>query len=186
MGTPYTITLAEWLPHTLSDDQVQRHLDDLGELLRQVVEGGASVNFILPFTHEEARQYWVDSVLPGVLSRKTRALFAWADRTIVGTVLLMLAPQPNQRHRADIGKMLVLPEFRRQGIARSLMTGIEAIAREEKRTLLTLDTNADSDAEPLYRSVGFEVLGTIPRYSRNPLHDRMDAATFMYKELSEG
>ncbi len=48
MGTDKTYTLAEWLPHTLSDSEVQRHLDDLGELLKQIVEGGASVNFILP------------------------------------------------------------------------------------------------------------------------------------------
>ena len=123
-------------------------------------------------------------MLPSVVNRKTRALFAWSEGRIVGTVLLMLAPQPNQRHRADIGKMLVLPAFQRRGIARALMTAIEDFAREEGRTLLTLDTNFDSHAEPLYRSVGFQVLGTIPRYSRNSLEDRLDAATFMYKELA--
>ncbi len=80
--------------------------------------------------------------------------------------------------------MLVLPAFQRRGIARALMTAIEDFAREEGRTLLTLDTNFDSHAEPLYRSVGFQVLGTIPRYSRNSLEDRLDAATFMYKELA--
>ena len=184
MGTDRTYTLAEWLPHTLREAEVQQHLDDLAELLKQAVEGGASVNFVLPFTREEARQHWVENVLPGVLSRKTRALFAWSNGTIVGTVLLMLAPQPNQQHRADIGKMLVLPAFRRQGIARALMVAIEGLAREEERTLLTLDTNFDSDALPLYQSVGFQVLGTIPRFSRNALEDRLDGATFLYKELA--
>jgi GNAT superfamily N-acetyltransferase len=60
---------------------------------------------------------------------------------------------PNQRHRADVSKMMVHPEARRKGIGRRLMVELERIAREERRTLLTLDTRQEIGGEPLYRSL---------------------------------
>ena len=48
-----------------------------------------------------------------------RILFAaWADGELVGTVQLDLATPPNQPHRADVQKLLVMGRARRRGIAR--------------------------------------------------------------------
>ena len=79
--------------------------------------------------------------------------------------------------------MLVTPEYRRRGIARALMLSLEELARAEGTTLLTLDTSHGSDAEPLYRSLGFIELGVIPRYAKHPTLDILEGAMFMYKEL---
>jgi ribosomal protein S18 acetylase RimI-like enzyme len=91
---------------------------------------------------------------------------------------------PNQRHRAEVAKLLVHPDARRRGIARDLMAAIEEIARQEGRTLLTLDTRTGDAAEPLYRDMGYRTAGVIPGYARGPHGRELEATTFMYKVLA--
>jgi hypothetical protein len=64
------------------------------------------------------------------------------------------------------------------------MVALEAVARSEGRTLLTLDTVTGSHAEALYRSLGYVVAGVIPRYARASLSADLEATTIMYKELA--
>ena len=92
---------------------------------------------------------------------------------------------PIKRHHAEVSKVLVDPKFRRMGIARALMAGIERLASETGRWLLTLDTAGDA-AEALYRSLGYQLAGVIPSYARNPFEDRYDATRIMYKNLRSG
>ena len=40
-----------------------------------------------------------------------------------------------------------------------------------------------SAAEPLYKSLGYVVVGVIPRYARAALSEEMESTTIMYKEL---
>ena len=91
---------------------------------------------------------------------------------------------PNQRHRAEVVKLLVHPDARRQGIARQLMIALETVARTEGRTLLTLDTWTGGYAESLYRSLGYVVVGVIPRFARGSTTPDLEATTIMFKELS--
>jgi ribosomal protein S18 acetylase RimI-like enzyme len=156
----------------------------LGEVLHAVVHAGAGVSFFIPFSLDEARGFWLEKVLPGVRAGTRRVVVArWGPR-IVGTVQVDFATPPNQPHRADVAKLLVHPVARRRGVARSLMTKLEAIARSEGRTLLTLDTVTGGNAEPLYRSLGYVVVGVIPRYARASLTPELESTTIMYKELS--
>ena len=124
------------------------------------------------------------NVLAGVRAGTRRVLVARQGERIVGTVQINLAVPPNQQHRADVAKLLVHPDARRQGIARSLMLAVEPIARAEGRTLLTLDTVSRSNAETLYCSLGYVVAGIIPRYARGSLTPDLEDTTIMYKELS--
>ena len=96
---------------------------------------------------------------------------------IVGTVQIILDMPPNQQHRADIAKMMVHPDARRQGIARALMVGIEKIAHEERRSLLVLDT-ASGDAERLYARNGWQRCGVIPGYAMWPQGGFCDTTIF--------
>jgi ribosomal protein S18 acetylase RimI-like enzyme len=156
----------------------------LADILHAVVHGGAGVSFVVPFSMEEARAFWTERVLPGVLANTRRVLVARWGARIVGTVQLDLAVPPNQQHRAEVTKLLVHPDARRHGIARALMIAAEAVARSDGRTLLTLDTWTDSPAEALYRSLGYTVVGVIPRYARPSLTPELEPATIMYKELA--
>lgn len=83
-------------------------------------------------------------------------------------MILDLDTPPNQQHRAEIGKLLVHPDARWQGIARALMLIAEDAARREGRTLLTLDTRTGDAAEPLYLSLGYVVVQRIPGFARGP------------------
>jgi ribosomal protein S18 acetylase RimI-like enzyme len=87
----------------------------------------------------------------------------------------------NQPHRADIAKLLVSPRARRGGIGQKLMTAIEQAARDERRTVLVLDT-ASSDAERLYERLGWQRVGVIPEYALMP-DGELCATTFFYKHL---
>ena len=123
--------IVEWEPVRLSPVALDQDLSDLATLLVECVSQGAGVSFMHPLPTADARSFWEGSILPAVLNRHTRAFFARSDGRIVGTVLLQMKLPPNQPHRADVAKMLVLPGYRRKGIARSLMHSLLDAAREE-------------------------------------------------------
>jgi ribosomal protein S18 acetylase RimI-like enzyme len=178
------LRIDEWRPNP-TVPTYREELDVLAEILHATVHAGASVSFILPFSIEDAREFWLNRVLPAVLTRGRRVLLARSDGSICGTVQLDLALPPNQRHRAEIAKLLVHPNARRQGIGRALMEAAEAIARAEGRTLITLDTRTGDSAEPLYQSLGYLTAGVIPNYARDPISPDLQPTTFMYKPLSD-
>jgi len=173
-----------WTPAPSDSGALTRDIEMLAEVLRAVVYDGAGVSFVVPFSLEEAREFWVSKVLPGVRAGTRHVLLARTDGRIVGTVQIDLAAPPNQRHRADVLKLLVHPDARRQGIARALMLALEPLARSAGKTLLTLDTWTGGHAEVLYRSLGYVTVGVIPRYARGSLTPALEPATFMYKELA--
>lgn len=164
-------------------DDLAAHLSELGGLLHACVHAGANINFVLPYAEEEAEAFWRETVLPAVRAGKRTLWAARKDGRIVGSVQLHRDMPPNQRHRAEVSKLMVHPAFRRQGIARALMAALERQASRERRGLLTLDTRSGSEAEPLYASLGYVTVGVIPSYCRDPFEDRLDPTTIMYKML---
>ena len=177
------ISIEDWDPDP-PGAALTADLDALSDILHAVVHNGAGVSFVVPFSTDEARTFWTEKVLPGVRSGTKRVLVARQGGRIVGTVQIDLSVPPNQQHRAEVLKLLVHPTARRQGIARALMIALEGVAQSERRTLLTLDTWTGSAAETLYRSLGYVVVGVIPRYARGSLTPGLEPATIMYKELS--
>lgn len=151
-------------------------------LLRDVVDGGASVGFLPPLAEEQAAAYW-DSVA-GALRGGGRRL--WIARSasgdIIGTVQLDLAGQANGRHRAELIRLMVHREARQQGLGRALMEAAEAEARRLGRTTLVLDTRQGDPSERLYRKMGWQPAGTIPRYARSA-DGTLHATAFYYKLL---
>lgn len=184
LSTQDDFLIEEWQPDRPGAGFLDDDLDMLGDVLHAVVHGGAGVSFFVPFSLEEARAFWREKVLPGVRAGTRRVIVARHGVRIVGTVQLDFAVPPNQRHRAEVTKMLVHPTARRRGIARAMMMALEPIAQADGRTLLTLDTVTGSSAEPLYRSLGYVEVGVIPRYARGSLTPDLEAATIMYKELA--
>ncbi len=166
---------------TASD--LERDLEELGILLCACVHAGAGVSFVLPFTASEAERFWKMKVLPQLRDGTGHLLVARVDGRIAGCVQLDCDTPPNQPHRAEVRKLLVHPDFRRRGIARTLMLALEELARRKGRTLLTLDTRTGDKAEPLYSSLGYRTVGVIPGYAFAPQGDRTEATTVMFKEL---
>lgn len=167
---------------SLAAPQARALLPDLAALLRDSVESGASVGFVLPLADDVADGYWrkvIDDVEGGVRV----LLVARAGGRVVGVGQLALETRPNSAHRAEVQKLLVHTAARRQGIGRALMAAIEDEARARGRTLLVLDTRAGDPAEALYRAVGFTCAGSIPGYARSPDGSTLDATVIYYRQL---
>jgi ribosomal protein S18 acetylase RimI-like enzyme len=184
-GAVTDVRIETWRPAPDGSPSLAHDVDMLADVLHAVVYDGAGVSFVVPFSMDESRRFWVEKVLPGVRAGTRRVLVArFGDRT-VGTVQVDLAMPPNQQHRGEVLKLLVHPDARRRGIARRLMLALEDVARAEHRSLLTLDTWTGGYAETLYRSLEYVVVGVIPRYARGSTTPALEPATFMYKELGE-
>ncbi|MBS0535093.1 MAG: GNAT family N-acetyltransferase [Proteobacteria bacterium] len=161
--------------------EAEQRLDELGAILRDAVESGASVNFLQGFTQTEAEDFWRGQ-LAGIADGGRHLLVAEDGARLIGTVVLTKAPQPNQPHRADVGKMLVLAAHRRRGIGRRLLDAVETLARDEGRTLLMLDTTLGSSGDLLYRSCGWVEYGIVPGHALSTL-GVPTATAFFYKEV---
>jgi ribosomal protein S18 acetylase RimI-like enzyme len=176
------IRVEKWQP--ASPSAVQADIESLTAVLHACVSAGASVSFVLPFSHEAAEAFWREEVLPAVIGGKRCLLVARVFDAIVGTVQLDFGSPPNQPHRAELRKLLVHPGHRRHGIATSLMIAVEAEAVNAKRTLLTLDTVTGGRAEELYRSMGYLSAGVIPGYALNYDSSLLESTTVMFKNLA--
>ncbi|MEH2359034.1 GNAT family N-acetyltransferase [Nostoc sp.] len=161
--------------------QAKARLPELSNILVDAVDSGASVSFMMPFTLIDAMTYW-QSILPAVADGCTILLVALIEDRAVGTVQLGLATPPNQPHRADVAKLLVHRQARRRGIGRALMEHLESIALFQGRTLLSLDTLAGGVAEQFYLSLGYVLVGTIPKYACLP-HGQLGDTSIFYKQL---
>ncbi len=155
--------------------------DALAELLIDCVEGGASVNFMLPLTRAKALAFW-QGVAAGVAQGERALLVAQDEQGLLGTVQLVLAQPDNQPHRADLAKMLVHRRARRLGVGAALMRAAEALARECGKSLLVLDTVTGGDAERLYARLGWQRVGEIPGYALWP-RGGLCSTTYFYREL---
>ncbi len=157
-------------------------IDGLADLLADAVDSGASVGFVAPFGPRDAAIWW-RSISTDIENGRLILLVAREADRIVGTVQLQLAPLPNARHRAEVAKLLVHRDVRRRGIARMLLAAIERVARREGRTLLVLDTISGSEADRLYRTLGWTPVGSVPNYAAMP-DGALAATTYFYRELS--
>lgn len=168
----------------LTSDEATAALPDLVELLRDAIEHGASVGFVLPLIDGELESYW-QNVLQDMGAGKKILLAVRADRgQIVGSIQLALEARRNGIHRAEIQKLLVHSSARRQGIATRLMSAIEAVARRQKRSLLVLDTRKDSEAERSYTKIGYIQVGIVPGYAVDTDGQTPGDCTFFYRLLN--
>ncbi len=161
--------------------EVHAQLDDLAAVLHDCVAGGASVSYLSPFSHGDAREAF-EAVAVEVEAGRRLLLAAFANGDLLGTVQVILALPPNQPHRGEIAKLLVHRSARGRGIARLLMERAEAQARAEGKTLLVLDTVTGSNAERLYERLGWTRVGAIPGYALYP-DGRPCDATIFWKSL---
>ncbi|MFO7481205.1 GNAT family N-acetyltransferase [Oceanibaculum nanhaiense] len=168
---------------TLSAEVFADRLGELADLLHACVTAGASISFVQPFGIGDSEAFWRRKVKPGLADGSRLLFVARHEGLLAGSVQLNLDTPPNQPHRAEVNKLIVHPDCRRLGIARSLMLALEEEARARGRSLITLDTRTGDKAEPLYTALGYRTAGIIPGFSRDVASDRLDATTIMYKQI---
>lgn len=168
--------------HRLASAQLATHLPELARLLLDTVNGAdAALGFLPPITMDEARRYWF-SLYPE-LSAETRILLgAVVDGRVVGAGQLWLVSRPNGRHRAEIQKLFVAAAHQGRGIGKTLMLALHDVARQHGRRLLLLHTRRFGPAEDFYKKMGYEVVGTIPRYTLGSDGAHFDSVS-LYQDL---
>jgi GNAT superfamily N-acetyltransferase len=163
--------------HAVDDAMVGQ----LADVLKDCVDGGASVSFMHPLTRERATAFW-RMVADGVAAGQRALIVAEDDDGVCGTVQLIFDLPENQPHRADLAKMLVHRRARRKGLGAALMKAAEATARECGKTLLVLDAVTDGDAARLYARLGWTRVGDIPNYALFP-QGGFCSTTVFYRRL---
>jgi len=158
-------------------------LDQLADVLVDCVEGGASVSFMSPFSHQQALAFF-RKIAGSVASGDTVLLAARLGGRIVGTVQLELDTPPNQPHRADIKKLLVHRSARGHGVGAALMGQVEEEARRRGRWLLVLDTVPGENGHRLYLREGWMQTGLVPNYALFP-DGRLCDTAIMWKRLTK-
>jgi GNAT superfamily N-acetyltransferase len=163
-------------------DEAPSLADQLAGLLVNCVDGGASVSFTAPLEKRKALRFW-EKVAQGIAQGDRILLVAESDGRIMGTVQIVMDQPENQPHRADVSKLLVHRDFRRQGVGGQLMAEVDIVAAGAGRTLLVLDTETGSDAERLYLRSGWTRAGVIPDYALKA-YGGLTSTTYFYKRLS--
>lgn len=158
----------------------RQHVSALADVLVDCVDGGASVSFMAPFSKESAETFF-ERALADADTGNRILLAAFLDGRLVGTVQVLLNMPPNQPHRGEIAKLLVIRSARGHGIGRLLMEEAESAARRAGKTLLVLDT-ASGAAEHIYTQLGWIRLGVIPNYALLP-HGGFCDTTVFWKQL---
>lgn len=150
----------------LDGDDAQHRINELATILHDCVIKGASVNFMNPFTMIEAVSFFKDTA--DAVRRGEVVLFAALENNhAVGTCQLIPAKKPNQKHRADLAKLLVHSSHRNKGIGASLLAAADQEIIRRGLKLVTLDT-ALNTAERLYERAGYQRAGVIPNYALWP------------------
>jgi GNAT superfamily N-acetyltransferase len=170
---------------TLDPGGYEAAIPELAELVVDAVASGAGVNFMDGVTSDEAAAWWRDRAAQ--IADGTFTCFVArvaASGRIVGSTLLMRSRNPNSPHRAEIGKVLVHRDARRQGLGRALMVAAEDHARAEGRWLLILDTVTGSAADAMYRALGWTELGVMPNHAYRPDGELADT-TYFWKDLRD-
>ncbi|WP_025808008.1 GNAT family N-acetyltransferase [Pseudomonas chlororaphis] len=137
------------------------------DLLFDAVGHGASVGFMADLDEEQARAY-VNSVQASVTDGSLLLWVVVQDERVLASVQLALCQKPNGLNRAEVQKLQVRHDARRRGLGQQLMHAVEQAARQHKRGLLYLDTEAGSDAEAFYGALGYTRVGELPNYCQSP------------------
>ena len=150
----------------------------LWRIIEPVFRAGETYAFPRDISEEEARKIWV-------LIPKATYVAVNQDNAIFGTYYI----KPNQPglgdHICNCG-YIVAENARGQGIASKMCeySQREAVAQGFRAMQFNLVVTTNSGAVRLWKSHGFNIIGTIPQAFRHPLHGYVDAF-IMYKYLSK-
>lgn len=160
----------------------ENDLQALTNLLQAVVNKGASIGFFSPLSNEEAIRYWRKAFQEFADGERVILVMRNDEGNIIASAQYSGAKSANGRHRAEVQKVMVHPDYQRQGLAVQLMRALETHALAQGRELLLLDTRTGDLGELLYQRCGYTAVGSIPGYTRTPF-GKPHGTTIYYKHL---
>lgn len=167
----------------VTDESFAHYRHGLATLLLDAVNNGASVGFMADLTLEDAYT-WCDGLREDVADGNLLLWVVVQDEQVLASTQLALCQKANGLNRAEVQKLMVLKEARRRGLGQQLMQALEQAARQLKRGLLFLDTEAGSPAEAFYLSLGYTRVGELPNYCQSP-DGRYTPTAIYFKTLGQ-
>jgi GNAT superfamily N-acetyltransferase len=140
---------------------VERHADDLAQLLLDAHDANMALGLPAPLTRERAAEVWRELVASRLV------LGAVEDGVVVGAGCLAVAGG-NGSHRAEVQKLAVRADRRGGGIGAALLEALVERARALGLRLLWLTTHADTASDAFYVRRGWTRVGEVPAWSRRP------------------
>ncbi|KAJ3917405.1 hypothetical protein F5877DRAFT_68262 [Lentinula edodes] len=173
-----------------SSEAYRSIIPQLAVLLKSCVDTNITMNFLQPFSIQDASAFWL-SAEEKVVQMKQFVLIAQESQeaqekeaddhdfrhekleppVILGCVILYLAQTPNAKHRGEVG------------IGKMLLDRMEDEARKHSLKILVLDTQTGSGAELFYERVGYSKVGVLPDVNLAPDRGQYTSCTFFYKRL---
>ncbi|MGW6897165.1 MULTISPECIES: GNAT family N-acetyltransferase [unclassified Streptomyces] len=131
----------------------------------EIVAAGETFTYPLELGEDDARDWWL-------LKEPNRTVVAVDDEgTVLGTAKMNNNHMGNGRHIASASYM-VAPEHSGQGVGRALCVYTVEWARSAGFRAMQFNAVVETNhyAVRLYRSLGFEILGTLPEGFNHPKH----------------
>ncbi|TPX35473.1 hypothetical protein SmJEL517_g02055 [Synchytrium microbalum] len=162
----------------LSADDAAKHLPEFIDLLRDSVENGGSIGFVIPMELKVAESFWL-GVFEDVQTGNRKLLAILSDQ---GVASRSPAETSYITHRAEVQKLLVHSSKRKNGLGSRLMEAVEDLARKENRRLLVLDTIEENIK--FYQRLKWNLVGEIPEFALSPYGTDRDAdSTYVFYKL---
>ncbi|WP_438855251.1 GNAT family N-acetyltransferase [Agromyces sp. M3QZ16-3] len=136
-------------------------------IIDEVVGEGETYAYPTPLSADEARALWIETP-PGL------TVVAEREGRIVGTAK-MGPNRPGHGDHIGTASFMVAGEARGEGVGRRLAEWVVDWHRREGFEGIQFNAVVASNeaAVALWRSVGFEVIGTVPGVFRSPRHGRV-------------
>ena len=141
-------------------------LDDFPKLLPVFEEGDRFHREALPWMFQNARgAFPTEEYIAGLISREDVGLLvAEHEDELIGSVTVRLLQSPEfpllvPRRYASVDTLVVVPEWRKRGVASRMMEACEEWARRQGATYIELVVyEFNEGAKALYRGLGYETL----------------------------
>jgi ribosomal protein S18 acetylase RimI-like enzyme len=150
--------------------------DAIWVILEPMIRAGGTYTLPRDMSREEALEYWFSG---------EKETFVWEENgAVLGTYFLKANQQGGGTHVANCGYVTAAPAQGR-GIAREMC--LHSLEQAKQRGFRAMQFNfvvsTNERAVKLWSSLGFEIVGRLPRAFKHPEQGFVDALV-MYRELN--
>jgi GNAT superfamily N-acetyltransferase len=151
------------------------------------------MGFFAPVSEDDAAATWAND---GAALDSTPLLFYMFIATdpaaaatgqdedrVIATVQLAVQAKQTHQHRAELRRLIVLPEYQGRGYGRAMAEYAESFSRDDLGLeILTLSTGTITPARQFYLRAGWTEWGVCPGYAKGADGSKQDIS-FFYKDL---
>jgi ribosomal protein S18 acetylase RimI-like enzyme len=149
-----------WIPYLDAEDARA-----ILALIDFTVADGGTLGYASPMNVAQA-QALISNLRHRVESGESHVLLGWVERQPAFLAILSTSSMANCRHRAELSKAVVHPDYRGLRLLnlgfREILQRAEALGTEQ----LVLDVREDSRAHQLWQRFGFQTYGILEDYAR--------------------